>query len=165
MAAMKTRAISQWVAQAAPGGKLASDSRRITPGDVFFAYPGEAGDGRAFIAKAVAQGAAAVVFEERDFAWDDALAVPHLAVPDLKKQAGAIAHACNGMPDAAMFTVGVTGTNGKTSCAVWLGQAFAQLGETAAVIGTLGVGLFKGRGEVDYDVTGYTTPAAVLLAQ
>ena len=165
MAAMKTRAISQWVAQAAPGGKLASDSRRITPGDVFFAYPGEAGDGRAFIAKAVAQGAAAVVFEERDFAWDDALAVPHLAVPDLKKQAGAIAHACNGMPDAAMFTVGVTGTNGKTSCAVWLGQAFAQLGETAAVIGTLGVGLFKGRGEVDYDVTGYTTPDAVLLAQ
>ena len=165
MAAMKTRAISQWVAQAAPGGKLASDSRRITPGDVFFAYPGEAGDGRAFIAKAVAQGAAAGGFEERDFAWDDALAVPHLAVPGLKMQAGAIAHACNGMPDAAMFTVGVTGTNGKTSCAVWLGQAFAQLGETAAVIGTLGVGLFKGRGEVDYDVTGYTTPDAVLLAQ
>ncbi|MES2317803.1 MAG: UDP-N-acetylmuramoyl-L-alanyl-D-glutamate--2,6-diaminopimelate ligase [Pseudomonadota bacterium] len=157
--------IRAWIDKAAPGGKLASDSRRITPGDVFFAYPGEAGDGRSFIAKAVAQGAAAVVYDERDFAWDAALTVPHLAVSDLKKQAGPIAHACNGMPDQAMFTVGVTGTNGKTSCAVWLGQALARLGQTTAVIGTLGVGLFSGRGEVEYDVTGYTTPDAVLLAQ
>jgi UDP-N-acetylmuramoyl-L-alanyl-D-glutamate--2,6-diaminopimelate ligase len=164
MAVMSTHDICQWIAKAAPGGKLASDSRRIGAGDVFFAYPGEAGDGRAFIAKAVAQGAAAVLYDARDFAWDEALAVPHLAVPELKKQAGPIAHACHGMPDAAMFTVGVTGTNGKTSCAVWLGQAFARLGETAAVIGTLGVGMFSGRGEVEYDVTGYTTPDAVLLA-
>jgi UDP-N-acetylmuramoyl-L-alanyl-D-glutamate--2,6-diaminopimelate ligase len=165
MAVMNTAAIAAWIAKAAPGGKLASDSRRVTPGDVFFAYPGEAGDGRSYIAKALEQGAAAVVYEERDFAWDAALTLPHLAVPELKKQAGPIAHACNGMPDAAMFTVGVTGTNGKTSCAVWLGQAFARLGETAAVIGTLGVGLFRERAAVEYDVTGYTTPDAVLLAQ
>ena len=68
------------------------------------------------------------------------------------------------MPDAQMFTVGVTGTNGKTSCAVWLGQAMSRLGSPTAVIGTLGVGLFSGRGEPEYDVTGYTTPDAVLLA-
>ncbi|WP_426104112.1 UDP-N-acetylmuramoyl-L-alanyl-D-glutamate--2,6-diaminopimelate ligase [Massilia sp. TSP1-1-2] len=157
--------ICSWIAANAPGGKLASDSRRIKAGDVFFAYPGDTADGRAFIARAIAQGAAAVLFDGRDFAWDAAWNVPHLAVADLKKNAGPIAHACNGMPDAAMFTVGLTGTNGKTSCAVWLGQAFARLGETAAVIGTLGVGMFKGRGEVDYDVTGYTTPDAVLLAE
>ena len=154
-----------WIGQHAPGAKLASDSRRVEAGDVFFAYPGDAGDGRAFIARAVEQGAAAVLFDGRDFAWDEAWKLPHLAVADLKKNAGPIAHACNGMPDAGMFTVGLTGTNGKTSCAVWLGQAFARLGETAAVIGTLGVGIFKGRGEVDYDVTGYTTPDAVLLAE
>ncbi|MFL6658916.1 MAG: UDP-N-acetylmuramoyl-L-alanyl-D-glutamate--2,6-diaminopimelate ligase [Massilia sp.] len=157
--------IVQWIAQHAPGGKLASDSRRITRGDVFFAYPGEAGDGRAFIEKAVEQGAAAVVHEARDFAWNESWGVPHLALPELKKQAGPIAHAVNQMPDAAMFTAGLTGTNGKTSCAVWLGQALSRLGETAAVIGTLGVGLFKARAEVEYDVTGYTTPDAVLLAQ
>ena len=157
--------VCQWIAKSAPAGKLASDSRRIEAGDVFFAYPGDAADGRAFIARAIAQGAAAVVYDSADFIWDDTLATPHLAVPELKKHAGPIAHACNGMPDAAMFTVGVTGTNGKTSCAVWLGQAFARLGETAAVIGTLGVGVFNGRGEVDYDATGYTTPDAVLLAQ
>ena len=158
-------ATCQWIAAAAPGAKLASDSRRIGAGDVFFAYPGDAGDGRAFIAKAIEQGAAAVVYDDTGFAWDAAWNVPHLGVAQLKQHAGPIAHACNGMPDSAMFTVGVTGTNGKTSCAVWLGQAFARLGETAAVIGTLGVGLFRGRGEVDYDSTGYTTPDAVLLAQ
>jgi UDP-N-acetylmuramoyl-L-alanyl-D-glutamate--2,6-diaminopimelate ligase len=64
-----------------------------------------------------------------------------------------------------MFTVAVTGTNGKTSCAVWTAQALAKLGETSAVIGTLGVGMFRARGDVDYDVTGYTTPDAVLLAR
>jgi UDP-N-acetylmuramoyl-L-alanyl-D-glutamate--2,6-diaminopimelate ligase len=54
----------------------------------------------------------------------------HLTVENLK--AGAIAHAFY-QPDAAMFTVGVTGTNGKTSSAVWLGQALSRAGEPAAV--------------------------------
>ena len=161
---MDHAAISRWISQAAPQARLASDSRRVQAGDVFFAYPGEAGDGRAFIAAAIEQGAAAVVYEEKDYAWDPALTVPHLAVAGLKKNAGPIAHVFYGMPDASMFTVGVTGTNGKTSCAVWLGQALSRLGEQAAVIGTLGVGMFRGRADVDFDVTGYTTPDAVLLA-
>jgi UDP-N-acetylmuramoyl-L-alanyl-D-glutamate--2,6-diaminopimelate ligase len=165
MGAIKIPAICQWIRRAAPQGRLASDSRRVTAGDVFFAYPGEGGDGRAFIGAAIEQGAAAVVYEERDFAWNPAWTVPHLAVAGLKQIAGPIAHGCHGAPDAAMFTVGVTGTNGKTSCAVWLGQAMARLGEPTAVIGTLGVGLFKGRAEPDFDVTGYTTPDAVLLAE
>ncbi|WP_332848433.1 UDP-N-acetylmuramoyl-L-alanyl-D-glutamate--2,6-diaminopimelate ligase [Massilia sp. S19_KUP03_FR1] len=151
----------QWIRSIAPTGRLVSDSRRVQPGDVFFAYA----DGHRFIQAAVAQGAAAVVYDDAGGAWDAALSVPHLVVADLKRQAGPIAHACNAMPDAAMFSVGVTGTNGKTSCAVWLGQAFARLGTPAAVIGTLGVGLFKGRAEPTYDVTGYTTPDAVLLAE
>ena len=162
------RDISQSIRQAAPQGRLASDSRLVKPGDVFFAYPGAAGDGRAYIGAAIAQGAAAVVFDPAGFAWDAALdsarAVPHFAVAGLKQAAGPIAHAFYGMPDAAMFTVGVTGTNGKTSCALWLGQAMARLGSPTAVIGTLGVGLFKGRSEAQFDVTGYTTPDAVLLA-
>lgn len=154
-----------WIRAAAPGGRLVSDSRRVQAGDVFFAYPGDAADGRRFITAAVAQGAAAVVYDDAGFAWDDAVTVPHLSVTGLKRAAGPIAHAANNMPDAAMFTVGVTGTNGKTSCAVWLGQALSRLGTPTAVIGTLGVGMFKGRAEPTYDVTGYTTPDAVLLAE
>jgi UDP-N-acetylmuramoyl-L-alanyl-D-glutamate--2,6-diaminopimelate ligase len=156
--------ICKWIVAAAPGGKLVSDSRQVDEGDVFFAYPGETADGRRFIAAAVERGAAAIVFEANDFAWDESVKVPHLAVANLKPQAGVIAHACLGQPDLDMFTIGVTGTNGKTSCTFWLGQAFARLGETAAVIGTLGVGLFKGGKEPDFNVTGYTTPDAVLLA-
>ncbi|WP_017879199.1 UDP-N-acetylmuramoyl-L-alanyl-D-glutamate--2,6-diaminopimelate ligase [Janthinobacterium sp. CG3] len=165
MSDMTIPEISLWIAQAAPGGQLASDSRRIQAGDVFFAYPGDAGDGRGFIAAAIAQGAAAVVYEGADFAWDAAWGVPHLALAGLKRLAGPIAHARYGMPDAAMFSVAVTGTNGKTSSAVWLGQALARVGVATAVIGTLGVGLAKPRGEVAFDATGYTTPDAVLLAR
>ena len=167
MATFDLAATVQWIAAAAPQGALASDSRRVQPGGVFFAYPGDAGDGRGFIESAIAAGAAAIVYDPRDFAWNEALSVPHLAVTQLKARAGAIAHAVHGMPDAAMFSVGVTGTNGKTSIAVWLGQALARLGETTAVIGTLGVGLFKGgaKAEPSFDVTGYTTPDAVLLAE
>ena len=166
-APMQIDSVLQWIAGAAPGGVLSSDSRRVQAGGVFFAYPGDAGDGRDFIGAAIEQGAAAVLYDARDFSWNDAWLVPHLAVDNLKAQAGAIAHACLDHPDRAMFSVGVTGTNGKTSIAVWLGQAFARLGDTAAVIGTLGVGLFRGgaKSEPEFDVTGYTTPDAVLLAE
>jgi UDP-N-acetylmuramoyl-L-alanyl-D-glutamate--2,6-diaminopimelate ligase len=157
--------ICQWIRAAAPQGRLVSDSRQVRQGDVFFAWPGEAGDGRMHIASSVERGVAAVLFDPRDFTWDESLAVPHMAVDELKRNAGSIAHACLGNPDAGMFTVGVTGTNGKTSCAVWLGQALARLGETASVIGTLGVGLFKGKAEPSFDPTGFTTPDPVLLAR
>lgn len=156
----------EWIRAAAQGGRLVSDSRRVKPGDVFFAYPGEAADGRRYIEAAIEAGAAAVVFEAAGFAWNFDTALPHLAVNDLKKNAGPIAHAVLDYPDRAMFTVAVTGTNGKTSCALWTAQALARLGEAAAVIGTLGVGLIKGKAatEPQFDVTGYTTPDAVLLA-
>jgi UDP-N-acetylmuramoyl-L-alanyl-D-glutamate--2,6-diaminopimelate ligase len=157
----------EWIRAAAPGGRLVSDSRRVKPGDVFFAYPGEAADGRRYIEAAIEAGAAAVVHEAEGFTWDAALTVPHLAVSGLKQNAGPIAHAVLDYPDRAMFTVAVTGTNGKTSCALWTAQTLARLGEAAAVIGTLGVGLIKGKtsSEPQFDVTGYTTPDAVLLAQ
>jgi UDP-N-acetylmuramoyl-L-alanyl-D-glutamate--2,6-diaminopimelate ligase len=165
MQTMTPNEICNWIKQAAPNGQLASDSRRIQRGDVFFAYPGDAGDGRDYIGAAITAGAVAVVYDDTGYAWNPAHAVPQLAVAGLKQQAGPIAHAYYGMPDSGMFTVGVTGTNGKTSCAVWTGQALAKLGETTAVIGTLGVGMFRARGEVEFDETGYTTPDAVLLAR
>jgi UDP-N-acetylmuramoyl-L-alanyl-D-glutamate--2,6-diaminopimelate ligase len=125
---------------------------------------GDAGDGRSFIESAIEQGAALIVLDPAGFTWNDKWAVPYLTVESLKANAGAIAHAFY-QPGCAMFTVGVTGTNGKTSSAVWLGQALSRAGEPAAVIGTLGVGVFRPRGGGEYDVTGYTTPDAVLLAR
>jgi len=172
MSAPTMQQIVAWLAGAAPTGQLASDSRRIQRGDVFFAYPGAGADGRSFIAAALAQGAAAVLFDDApDFAWDPAWTAPHLAVANLRQQAGPLAHAFYALPDTAMFCVGLTGTNGKTSCALWLGQALSRVGLPTAVIGTLGVGLFaarsspSGAASAEFDVTGYTTPDAVLLAR
>ena len=159
------QAVADAIRKLAPNAQLASDSRRIKLGDVFFAYPGDAGDGRTYIESAIEHGAALVVLDPAGFTWNPDWKAPYLTVENLKQHAGFIAHAFYQQPDAQMFTVGVTGTNGKTSSAVWLGQALSRGGDTAAVIGTLGVGLFKARGEVEYNTTGYTTPDQVLLAQ
>lgn len=145
---------------------LTANSRQVQPGDIFFAYPGDRVDGRRYISDAIVQGAAAVVFEASGFAWNDQDDLPHCAVTDLKHCAGWIANAYYCKPDRDMFSVAVTGTNGKTSCSYWLGMALSRLQADAAptaVIGTLGVGLFQDGKPQAFDVTGYTTPDAVLL--
>ncbi len=160
--------LTNWLREALAGSasqaELALDSRRIGRGDVFLACPGEAGDGRQYISQAIEAGAAAVLFDdEGDFAWDDSWRVPHRAVPSLAQSAGRLAHAWYEEPDRDMFSVAVTGTNGKTSCTQWLGQALSREQMPTAVIGTLGVGLFR-RGSADrFSNTGFTTPDAVQL--
>ena len=152
-----------WLRQMAPAAQLAADSRLIAPGDVFFAYPGDAGDGRRHIGDAIERGAVAVLFETEGYAWELAFDVPHMGVLDLKHQAGYIANAYYGRPDADMFSVAVTGTNGKTSCSQWLGHALSDHGEPTAVIGTLGAGIYRNGQAGEFAVTGYTTPDAVQL--
>ena len=155
--------IVTWLMATAPLAQLTSDSRAISAGDVFLAYPGDTADGRNYIGNAVERGAKAVVYEAADFAWNDAWNVPQLAVHDLKQVAGPVASAFYGRPDGSMFTVAVTGTNGKTSCSQWLGKALSHLGQPTAVIGTLGVGLYQRGAHAGFNATGYTTPDAVLL--
>ncbi|HEY8101496.1 MAG TPA: UDP-N-acetylmuramoyl-L-alanyl-D-glutamate--2,6-diaminopimelate ligase [Burkholderiaceae bacterium] len=155
--------ILAWLQVQTPIAQLSSDSRSIKLGDIFFAYPGDAADGRSYIDAAIENGAKAIVYEAQGFTWNAALKVPHLAVTDLQKHAGEIAGAYYAHPDADMFVVAVTGTNGKTSCTQWIGSALSQLGEPTAVIGTLGVGLYNQGLHGEFQPTGYTTPDAVLL--
>jgi UDP-N-acetylmuramoyl-L-alanyl-D-glutamate--2,6-diaminopimelate ligase len=155
--------IVAWLRRQAPAAQLASDSRRLAPGDIFLAYPGDTADGRRYIGQAIAQGAAAVVHEAADFEWSDDWTVPRLAVPNLKRLAGSIANAYYARPDAAMFVAAVTGTNGKTSCSQWLGTALSRLDLSTAVIGTLGIGLYRQGEHAGFEATGYTTPDAVQL--
>ena len=78
--------------------------------------------------------------------------MPHVAVADLKARLGFIAAAVYGQPSRALWMVGVTGTNGKTSCSHWIAQALARCGRRAAVVGTLGngfVGALAAVGEHD----------------
>jgi UDP-N-acetylmuramoyl-L-alanyl-D-glutamate--2,6-diaminopimelate ligase len=165
MLAMTSRVtqVLEWLHATAPAAQLTSDSRRIEHGDVFLAYAGEV-DGRKYIENAIERGALAVVYDDADgFMWNEAWNVPHQAVGKLSMAAGRIANAWYGKPDGAMFTVAVTGTNGKTSCSQWLARALSLQGEPAAAIGTLGAGVYKNGMAGEFTVTGYTTPDAVLL--
>jgi UDP-N-acetylmuramoyl-L-alanyl-D-glutamate--2,6-diaminopimelate ligase len=120
--------------------RLASDSRRCAPGVAFFAYPGEAADGRAHIDDALRRGAAAVLWEEAGFAWRDEWRVPNFAVPGLKQRAGELAAEFYDNPSESLWMCGVTGTNGKTSCSQWIAAALGRKSLPTAVIGTLGFG-------------------------
>ncbi len=121
--------------------RITADSRRIEPGVAFAAYPGTHSDGRKFVPDAIARGASAVLWESTGFAWDHGWQVPHLPVEGLQQRLGAIAEFIYGSPSQALWMVGVTGTNGKTSCAHWIGHAFDACGRRAGILGTLGNGL------------------------
>lgn len=159
--------ILDWMTSQALGAHLYSDSREVaarTSGEaIFLAYPGDEADGRHYIAHAIQAGAKAVVYEAAEFAWKPEWTAPHLAVSNLKQMAGPIAAAHYRHPDAEMFTVAVTGTNGKTSCTQWLASALSRQDAPAAVIGTLGVGVCHGSACETHEPTGYTTPDAVML--
>ncbi|WP_324779949.1 UDP-N-acetylmuramoyl-L-alanyl-D-glutamate--2,6-diaminopimelate ligase [Thiobacillus sedimenti] len=146
--------------------ELTSDSRKAMPGTVFAAYPGEARDGRDFIAQAVAQRADGVLWEADHYQWDPALGVPNAGVVGLRTRIGEIAAHVYGEPSRAMHMVGVTGTNGKTSVAHWIAQAFTRLGRKTAVIGTVGNG-FPPVGDKPGALTPAlnTTPDAIELQQ
>ena len=120
--------------------RLTSDSRRVAPGAAFFAWPGGSGDGRRHIAQAIERGCPAVVWESEGFAWDAGWQVPNAGRKDLKLQAGFLAHEFYGRPSESMWVCGVTGTNGKTSCANWLAHLLSLKEIKTGVIGTLGSG-------------------------
>ncbi len=128
------------VAMLPPLAGITADSRRVAQRVAFAAYPGSEHDGRTFIDDALARGAAAVVYEARDFAWPARADVAHAAVSNLKTSVGPIASAIYDHPSQALWMVGVTGTNGKTSCAHFVARALAHCGRRTAVVGTLGNG-------------------------
>jgi UDP-N-acetylmuramoyl-L-alanyl-D-glutamate--2,6-diaminopimelate ligase len=136
---------------------LRLDSRQIERGDAFVAIPGRNVDGRQFIEQAAARGAAAVLVEADGWTSRHA-GVPVLPLAGLSADLGRLAAAWYGEPSRALFSVGVTGTNGKTSCTQWIAQALSAGGRPCGVIGTLGSGF----PEQMHDA-GLTTPDPVSL--
>lgn len=138
---------------------LSLDSRQVQAGDLFFAYPGTYLDGRNFIQEAIQKGAHAVLSEvkgEMQVIWEEG--VPVIAVPDLQQKLGQIAAKFYGYPANDMQIIGVTGTNGKTSCTHFIAAVLQQLDIPCGVIGTLGSGLY---GQIQ--AGNLTTPDAVTL--
>ena len=141
-----------------PVTRLEADSRRVRRGDTFVACPGTRHDGRDFIPQALASGAASVLWDADGFGWRRDWRVPNLGIPRLQARIGELAAALNGHPSRALWMVGVTGTNGKTSCSHWLAQSLTRCGRRTGVIGTLGNG-FTGA----LDTATHTTPDAIAL--
>src|SRR5207244_1462396 len=100
----------------------------------FFCVPGTRADGHDFAADAIAHGASALVVER----WLD-LDVPQVRVPSVRAAMGPISADFFGRPADGLVTVGVTGTNGKTTTTYLLESVFEAAGLTPGVIGTTGV--------------------------
>lgn len=135
---------------------LATDSRSIRPGEVFFALRGEKQHGLKFFDTVRAAGVAAVVWEPpyEDVAALTESEIPLLVVPQLRQKLGPISARYWGEPSQRIKLVGITGTDGKTSCAHFIAQALSDSASgPCGILGTLGIGTY---GQVQPSV--HTTP-------
>lgn len=154
--------VARWLARRLDArAQLRSDSRRVQPGDAFFAWLGRDEDGRAHIDSARARGAAAIVAEGRAPAPIPAEDLQ--LVSNLREHAGEIASCYYGQPAAQLEIVAVTGTNGKTSCSHWIAQGLARAGRRSALIGTLGSGVLDDSGASGLREFGLTMPDSLAL--
>ena len=133
---------------------LTLDSREVRAGSLFFALPGQHAHGLKFAVDAAARGASVVLWDparglHEDLALDATTLATTLAfttsvfvapVAGLRQLLGRIADRFFGWPSSHLRIVGITGTNGKTTCAYLLAQCLARLKSDAAYIGTLGWG-------------------------
>jgi len=121
------------------------DSRVAAAGDLFVAVVGHQADGRRYIPQAIAQGVAAIIAEAKGEAADgeirDVHGVPVIYLSQLNERLSALAGRFYNEPAEHLSLVGVTGTNGKTTTTQLLAQWAQLLGETSAVMGTVGNGL------------------------
>lgn len=120
------------------------DSRMLRKGDLFLACFGRNHDAREFIGEAIKTGVTAVLAETGG-QWQgtqiiDGIAV--IAVDNLSAKLSEIAARFYGHPSLRLSVIGITGTNGKTSCSQFIAQALANSGFSCGTIGTLGYGVY-----------------------
>ena len=120
---------------------IGTDSRTLRPGEVFLACAGVAGHGLDHLPAARAAGAAAVVWEPDARHTTAPEGLPAVALPGLAGLVGEIGARFHGRPAEDLRVVGITGTDGKSSCSHFLAQALARAGVRCGIIGTLGYGI------------------------
>ncbi|MCW8955872.1 MAG: UDP-N-acetylmuramoyl-L-alanyl-D-glutamate--2,6-diaminopimelate ligase [Gammaproteobacteria bacterium] len=145
---------------------LCLDSRKVQSGNLFVALAGQKDHGLAFAELAVKNGAVAVLcdreFDQYCQQILSSLMTRVICVPvqNLAEKLGAIASRYYGHPSADLFTVGVTGTDGKTSVSHFIAQALDGLGKPSAVLGTVGNGLIS-----QLQQASHTTPDVIQVHQ
>lgn len=110
------------------------DSRRVTPGMLFVAIPGQRTDGHQFIQNAIERGALAIVYEQNGF-------LPHRAakikVEDARQALAQLSAAFYRRPSQQLKMIGVTGTNGKTTVAFMIKHILESAGHKTGLLGTI----------------------------
>jgi UDP-N-acetylmuramoyl-L-alanyl-D-glutamate--2,6-diaminopimelate ligase len=132
---------------------LAYDNRLVAEGTLFFCVPGYTRDGHDFAADAVARGAVALVVER-----PLNLGVPEVRVASVRAAMAPVAARFSGDPTARLQTVGVTGTNGKTTTAFLMRALLEADGRRTGLLGTVKSVI----GGVEHEVL-RTTPEAIDL--
>ena len=115
-------------------GAISSDSD-VVEGDLFLAYPGEKTHGAHFASSAMSRGARAVVTDLEGAKIAEGL--PVIVVPDARSAGARISAALYNKPMQEMVSIGITGTNGKTTVSTLLHQLFQEAGRESGLIGTV----------------------------
>ncbi len=140
---------------------VAEDSRQVSPGAVFVALRGTLSDGHTYVPAALNAGAVAVV-AERDI--DVPAGVPLIKVASARGVAGRLAAIVYGLEkrlrSGDFRVIGITGTNGKSTFCYLTRGIFQEVGEPAAMLGTVEYDLIARRMEA----TMTTPPAATLVS-
>ncbi len=113
---------------------ISYDSRRVTPGMVFVAIPGQRTDGHEFISTAIDRGASAIICEKNGLIPQRATKIK---VPDAREALARAAAAYYQHPSRKLKVIGVTGTNGKTTVAFMIKQMLQEAGVNCGLIGTV----------------------------
>ena len=115
------------------------DSRRIADGHLFVAMKGTQVDGHKFIAKAIEQGAKAILCEDlpEDANNQQPSNITYIQVPSTEDAVGRVATLFYGDPSKRLKLVGVTGTNGKTTIATLLYNMFRKMGHRCGLLSTV----------------------------
>ena len=113
---------------------VVDDSRLVTPGSMYVCLRGQSFDGHDFAQQAVLDGAVALVVDHH---VDAPAEVAQIVVDDTRLRVGPIAALLAGHPSRSLVTVGITGTNGKTTTAQFLEAIFDGNGWMTGVVGTL----------------------------
>ena len=133
--------------------ELEFDSRHVNSNSIFCAYKGTSVDGRDFIESAIKKGAKFILWEKGiNFNHN----IPNFGVDNLKHYVGLLASVKNNSHFKKV--IGVTGTNGKTSIAHWISEAYTLDGKKVGIIGTAGVGIYP-----DTTYNNATTPDPLTL--
>ena len=136
------------------------DSRSVQPGDLWCALPGARAHGAQFAAQAAQLGAVLALTDEDGRERCEAAGLPALVVPDPRGATATAAAVVQGRPAARLATVGITGTNGKTSITTAVTRTLLALGVPAGVVGTSGTSYRDARGADHAIATVRTTPEA-----